>query len=211
MRWPLTFLQHIQRFVNHTWMQRYEVPLSDSSSQLIWSFILAVLSLGGWAGTIHGGRLPVVYGRWGNGPNTHTHTHTFLDRLLNNSNYSTIRCSHVHICTKSVFLYSLTRVFCFFFFRKKILLLNNVVAIVAALLMVFSRMAKSFEMIFLGRFLYGYNIGKAHWSSHFCRSFSLSPCSFQVSGWMCTSCILESLLRGNSEVFWLSQDPFSSD
>lgn len=36
---------------------------------------------------------------------------------------------------------------------------NNVVAIVAALLMVFSHMAKSFEMIFLGRFLYGYNIG----------------------------------------------------
>ncbi|KAM7005851.1 solute carrier family 2, facilitated glucose transporter member 11-like isoform 2-T2 [Tautogolabrus adspersus] len=42
---------------------------------------------------------------------------------------------------------------------KKALLFNNIVAIVAALLMLFSRMAKSFEMIFLGRFLYGYNVG----------------------------------------------------
>ncbi|XP_049894380.1 solute carrier family 2, facilitated glucose transporter member 9-like isoform X2 [Epinephelus moara] len=46
-----------------------------------------------------------------------------------------------------------------FLCRKKALLINNVVAIVAALLMIFSRMAKSFEMILLGRFLYGYNVG----------------------------------------------------
>uniref|UniRef100_A0A3B4G8M8 Solute carrier family 2, facilitated glucose transporter member 11-like n=1 Tax=Pundamilia nyererei TaxID=303518 RepID=A0A3B4G8M8_9CICH len=39
------------------------------------------------------------------------------------------------------------------------LLFNNAVAIIAALLMVFSRTAKSFEMILLGRFLYGYNNG----------------------------------------------------
>ncbi|XP_056885962.1 solute carrier family 2, facilitated glucose transporter member 11 isoform X1 [Takifugu flavidus] len=97
--------EHVQRFVNHTWTLRYGAPLSDSNSKLVWSFVLAVLSLGGWAGAIHGGRLPVVYG------------------------------------------------------RKKTLLFNNVVAIVAALLMIFCRMAKSFEMIFLGRFLYGYNIG----------------------------------------------------
>lgn len=38
-------------------------------------------------------------------------------------------------------------------------MINNVVAIVAALLLLFSRMAKSFEMILLGRFLYGYNVG----------------------------------------------------
>lgn len=61
-----------------------------------------------------------------------------------------------------LFLPSLTGVvlfFCCFFFRKNTLLFNNVVAIVAALLMIFCRMAESFEMIFLGRFLYGYNIG----------------------------------------------------
>ena len=45
------------------------------------------------------------------------------------------------------------------FCRKKALLINNVVAIVAAVLMVLSRMAKSFEMILIGRFLYGYNVG----------------------------------------------------
>lgn len=48
---------------------------------------------------------------------------------------------------------------CFVFFRKKVLLFNNVVAIAAAFLMLFSRTAKSFEMILLGRFLYGYNVG----------------------------------------------------
>ncbi|KAL7406917.1 hypothetical protein ABVT39_000107 [Epinephelus coioides] len=46
-----------------------------------------------------------------------------------------------------------------FLCRKKALLINNVVVFVAALLMIFSRMAKSFEMILLGRFLYGYNVG----------------------------------------------------
>lgn len=48
---------------------------------------------------------------------------------------------------------------CLDFLRKKALLFNNVVAIVGALLMLFSRMAKSFEMILLARFLYGYNVG----------------------------------------------------
>lgn len=43
--------------------------------------------------------------------------------------------------------------------RKKALLFNNVVAIGAAFLMLSSRTAKSFEMILLGRFLYGYNVG----------------------------------------------------
>lgn len=44
-------------------------------------------------------------------------------------------------------------------FRKKALLFNNVVAMVATLVMIFSRIARSFEMILLGRFLYGYNVG----------------------------------------------------
>ncbi|XP_049441471.1 solute carrier family 2, facilitated glucose transporter member 11-like [Epinephelus fuscoguttatus] len=96
---------HVQSFVNDTWLSRYGAPVDDSTSQLIWSFIVAVLSLGAWAGAIHSGSLPVTYG------------------------------------------------------RKKALLINNVVAFVAALLMIFSRMAKSFEMILLGRFLYGYNVG----------------------------------------------------
>ncbi|XP_071383050.1 solute carrier family 2, facilitated glucose transporter member 11-like [Centroberyx affinis] len=97
--------EHVQSFVNQTWLQRYEVPVEDSTNLLIWSFIVAIFSLGAWAGAIHSGSLPVTHG------------------------------------------------------RKKALLFNNIVAIVAALLMVFSRMAKSFEMILLGRFLYGYNVG----------------------------------------------------
>ncbi|XP_070813789.1 solute carrier family 2, facilitated glucose transporter member 11-like [Chaetodon trifascialis] len=96
---------HVQSFVNHTWMLRYGAPVADSTNQLIWSFIVAVLSIGSWAGAVHSGSLPVTYG------------------------------------------------------RKKALLFSNTVAIVAALLMLFSRMAKSFEMILLGRFLYGYNVG----------------------------------------------------
>ncbi|XP_035651927.1 solute carrier family 2, facilitated glucose transporter member 11-like isoform X1 [Oncorhynchus keta] len=97
--------EHIQSFVNQTWLGRYEVPVDDSTNMLIWSFIVSVFSLGGWVGAIHSGSLPVTYG------------------------------------------------------RKKALLFNNIVALVAALLMVFSFMAKSFEMILLGRFLYGYNVG----------------------------------------------------
>uniref|UniRef100_A0A665VJL4 Solute carrier family 2, facilitated glucose transporter member 5 n=2 Tax=Echeneis naucrates TaxID=173247 RepID=A0A665VJL4_ECHNA len=96
---------HVQGFVNCTWLWRYNAPVDDSTNQLIWSFIVAVLSLGAWVGAIHSGSLPVTHG------------------------------------------------------RKKALLFNNVVAIVAALVMLFSRMAKSFEMILLGRFLYGYNVG----------------------------------------------------
>ncbi|XP_059511102.1 solute carrier family 2, facilitated glucose transporter member 11-like isoform X3 [Stegostoma tigrinum] len=42
--------------------------------------------------------------------------------------------------------------------RKKSLLCNDVVAIVAALIMGFSKIARSFEMIVVGRFLYGINI-----------------------------------------------------
>lgn len=201
-------------------MQRYEVPLSDSNIQLIWSFIFAVLSLGGWAGTIHGGRLPVVYGRWGSGPKTHTHTHThgciFLDRLLINSNYSTIRCRHIHICTKSVFLYCLTWVFWFFcFFLGKKLFCSTMWW---QLLLRYSWFSVAWPNHLRWSFWEGFSMDtisvcpdKAPWSSDFCRSSSLSSCSLQVWGWMCTSCILESLHRRNLEVFWLSQDPFLSD
>ncbi|XP_061584501.1 solute carrier family 2, facilitated glucose transporter member 11-like [Cololabis saira] len=97
--------EHVQSFVNYTWMLRYGTPVEEYANQLIWSFIVAVLSLGAWAGAIHSGSLPVTYG------------------------------------------------------RKKALLINDIVAMIAALLMLFSRMAKSFEMILLGRFLYGYNVG----------------------------------------------------
>ncbi|CAB1426237.1 unnamed protein product [Pleuronectes platessa] len=55
--------EHVQSFVNYTWLWRYDAPVTDSSNKLIWSFIVAVLSLGAWAGAIHSGSLPVTYGR----------------------------------------------------------------------------------------------------------------------------------------------------
>uniref|UniRef100_A0A8C4NNW9 Solute carrier family 2, facilitated glucose transporter member 5 n=1 Tax=Dicentrarchus labrax TaxID=13489 RepID=A0A8C4NNW9_DICLA len=45
------------------------------------------------------------------------------------------------------------------FGRKQCLLLNNFVAIIAAVLMLLSQTAMSFEMIMVGRFLYGINSG----------------------------------------------------
>lgn len=43
--------------------------------------------------------------------------------------------------------------------RKKSLLINNVLAIIGALLMGFSKLAKSYEMIIIGRFFVGLNCG----------------------------------------------------
>lgn len=48
---------------------------------------------------------------------------------------------------------------CFSSFRKRTLLLNNVFAIVAALLMALSRLAGTFELIILGRFIMGIDGG----------------------------------------------------
>ena len=60
---PSGFTQHVQSFVNETWMERYGAPVDPSSSMLIWSFVVSVFSLGAWAGAVHSGSLPVVYGR----------------------------------------------------------------------------------------------------------------------------------------------------
>ncbi|XP_064153766.1 solute carrier family 2, facilitated glucose transporter member 11-like isoform X1 [Anguilla rostrata] len=97
--------EHIQSFVNQTWLWRYAVPVEESTEKLIWSSIVSLFSLGGWLGAIHSGSLSVVYG------------------------------------------------------RKKSLQINNVVAIVAAFLMILAPVVKSFEIILLGRFLYGYSVG----------------------------------------------------
>ena len=77
-----------------------------------------------------------------------------------------------------------------FFLRKKALLFNNVVAVVAALLMVFCRMARSFEMILLARFLYGYNVGTFHLINHcvYMRAYSRATSQWYVPS--CCDCIL---------------------
>ncbi|XP_062402158.1 solute carrier family 2, facilitated glucose transporter member 5-like isoform X1 [Sardina pilchardus] len=97
--------EHIQSFVNQTWLGRYDVPVAESTSTLIWSFMVSTLSLGGLSGTM----------------------------------------TCVSLSAK--------------FTRKTCLQINNVVAILAAVIMILSRFMKSFEMILLGRFLYGYNAG----------------------------------------------------
>ncbi|XP_063072313.1 solute carrier family 2, facilitated glucose transporter member 5-like [Engraulis encrasicolus] len=55
--------QHIQEFVNQTWLDRYEVPVGESTNTLIWSLMVSILSVGGLIGTIHSRVLPVKYGR----------------------------------------------------------------------------------------------------------------------------------------------------
>ncbi|XP_041083140.1 solute carrier family 2, facilitated glucose transporter member 11-like isoform X2 [Polyodon spathula] len=96
---------HIQRFINETWLKRYGTPMAESTVKLIWSIIVSIFSIGAVVGSISSGQLSVKYG------------------------------------------------------RKNCLLLNNVVALGAATLAGLSKMAGSFEMIILGRFLYGCNVG----------------------------------------------------
>lgn len=45
--------------------------------------------------------------------------------------------------------------------RKRCLLLNNLLAVAGAVLMILSSRASSFEMIMVGRFLYGVNAGES--------------------------------------------------
>lgn len=78
-----TFPQHIQSFVNFTWILRYGTPVAESTNQLIWSFIVALMSLGAWAGAIHSGSLPVTYGRWDNKTPPHMHMSLYFDTYLN--------------------------------------------------------------------------------------------------------------------------------
>ncbi|NXE70729.1 GTR5 protein, partial [Calcarius ornatus] len=55
--------------------------------------------------------------------------------------------------------------FSFFFFRKKCQMFTNLIMLVAALFMALSRTAKSFEMILVGRFLYGIGAGMSPWTA----------------------------------------------
>ena len=144
-------LQHIQSFVNQTWLGRYEVPVGESTNTLLWSFIVSTSSLGGLVGAIHCGSLSVKYGRWDEVPPLHSkynqqllHTHTNPPCATHPSPHPPPFKHHLY------YLHSC---------RKTSLQINNVVAILAAVMMVLSRMAKSFEMILLGRFLFGYNSG----------------------------------------------------
>ncbi|XP_077149571.1 solute carrier family 2, facilitated glucose transporter member 11 [Ranitomeya variabilis] len=96
---------HIQKFVNATWRERYGSELDSWKITLIWSIIVSVFPLGGFMGALLAGPMAIRLG------------------------------------------------------RKKSLLFNNVFIILSAIFCGFSRYAKSFEMIILGRILAGVNSG----------------------------------------------------
>uniref|UniRef100_A0A8D0DVJ5 Solute carrier family 2, facilitated glucose transporter member 5 n=1 Tax=Salvator merianae TaxID=96440 RepID=A0A8D0DVJ5_SALMN len=96
---------HIQRFINHTWIQRHGSPLPQATLLLLWSFIVSVYGIGGLLGSVCCGFLTTKYR------------------------------------------------------KKKCQMFTNLIMLAAAVLMGFSKMAGSFEMIILGRFLYGIGIG----------------------------------------------------
>ncbi|XP_078523936.1 solute carrier family 2, facilitated glucose transporter member 11-like [Lissotriton helveticus] len=97
--------KHIQKFMNQTWVDRYDSHFSQETVKLLWSLTVSIYSIGGLLGAQLTGPLCGKYG------------------------------------------------------RKRTLLYNNLVAVLAAVLMVISRTVGSFEVILLGRMLYGVNAG----------------------------------------------------
>ncbi|KAM4808095.1 uncharacterized protein WCC33_003115 [Rhinophrynus dorsalis] len=55
--------QHIQKFINSTWQDRYGSTLQSNTAMLLWSFIVSVYSIGGLLGSLAVGHLSVKFGR----------------------------------------------------------------------------------------------------------------------------------------------------
>ncbi|KAJ6651512.1 hypothetical protein lerEdw1_020847 [Lerista edwardsae] len=96
---------YLKKFINNTWLERYNTPIDDQSLTLLWSFIVSIFSFGGLIGTCISRTLTDKYG------------------------------------------------------RKNCLIFSSLFTLVAAVIMGTSKMATSFEMILLGRLLYGFNAG----------------------------------------------------
>eukprot|EP00064_Thunnus_orientalis_P015100 superscaffoldBa00002739_g15149 len=96
---------HIQGFINDTYMERWGTGLDTPQVTLAWTIIVSAFSLGGLLGALLAGPMAVRFG------------------------------------------------------RKNSLLLNNSFLFVGAVFVLMSRVAKSFEMIILARFLVGINSG----------------------------------------------------
>ncbi|XP_053109339.1 solute carrier family 2, facilitated glucose transporter member 11-like [Hemicordylus capensis] len=96
---------YIKKFINETWLERYNAPIDEESLTLLWSFIVSAFGIGGLIGTFLSGYLPAKYG------------------------------------------------------KKNCLIFCSVLMLATAVIMSTSKMAKSFEMILLGRLLYGLNAG----------------------------------------------------
>ncbi|XP_060775430.1 solute carrier family 2, facilitated glucose transporter member 1 [Neoarius graeffei] len=91
----------IERFYNETWFDRYNEPIPETSLTSLWSFSVAIFSVGG------------IFGSFSVG--------LFVNR----------------------------------FGRKNSMLMVNVLAFISAALMGFSKMAASWEMLIIGRFVVG--------------------------------------------------------
>ncbi|XP_059185028.1 solute carrier family 2, facilitated glucose transporter member 1 [Centropristis striata] len=91
----------IEKFINETWSERYQEPITPGSLTAIWAIAVAIFSVGG------------IFGSFSVG--------LFVNR----------------------------------FGRRNSMLMVNVLAFLAAILMGFSKMASSWEMLIIGRFVVG--------------------------------------------------------
>lgn len=91
----------IEKFINETWFERYNEPISKTSLTAVWSISVSIFSVGG------------IFGSFSVG--------LFVNRLG----------------------------------RRNSMLMANVLAFIAAILMGFSKMASSWEMLIIGRFVVG--------------------------------------------------------
>lgn len=56
---------YVHRFLNQTWMERYQKGISEDVLTLLWSTIVSIFTLGGLIGASIGGTLSVILGRKG--------------------------------------------------------------------------------------------------------------------------------------------------
>ncbi|XP_030000464.1 solute carrier family 2, facilitated glucose transporter member 11b isoform X2 [Sphaeramia orbicularis] len=56
---------YVHKFINQTWMQRYQMYISEDVLTLLWSTIVSIFTLGGLIGASVGGTLAVKLGRKG--------------------------------------------------------------------------------------------------------------------------------------------------
>lgn len=56
---------YVQKFINQTWMERYDINISEDVLTLLWSTIVSIFTLGGLMGASIGGTLSVKLGRKG--------------------------------------------------------------------------------------------------------------------------------------------------
>lgn len=60
----LSSLQIIENFINETWAERYQTPISDNTLKAIWSIAVAIFSVGGIFGSFSVGVFVNRFGRY---------------------------------------------------------------------------------------------------------------------------------------------------